>query len=32
LNTGKYQKFQCNECGKWMRGKSAVATTEMRAI
>lgn len=32
LNTGKYQKFQCNECGKWMRGKSAVATTDMRAI
>jgi hypothetical protein len=32
LNTGKYQKFQCNECGKWMRGKSSVATTEMRAI
>ena len=32
LNTGRYQKFQCNDCGKWMRGKSAVATTEMRAI
>ena len=32
LNTGKYQKFQCNECGKWMRGKSAVMTTDMRAI
>ena len=32
LNTGKYQKFQCNECHKWMRGKSAVATAEMRAL
>ena len=32
LNTGKYQKFQCNGCGKWMRGKSAVATAEMRAL
>jgi hypothetical protein len=32
LNTGKYQKYQCNECGKWMRGKSAVFTTDMRAL
>ena len=32
LNTGKYQKFQCKKCGKWMRGKSAVATAEMRAL
>jgi len=32
LNTGRYQKFQCASCGKWMRGKSAVSTTEMRAI
>jgi len=32
LNTGRYQKFQCKKCGKWMRGKSAVSTTQMRAI
>jgi hypothetical protein len=32
LNTGKYQKFQCYDCGKWMRGKSSIATTEMRSI
>lgn len=32
LNTGRYQKFQCNNCGKWMRGKTAVKTAEMRAI
>ena len=32
LNTGKYQKYQCRNCGRWLRGKSAVATTEMRAI
>ena len=32
LGTGKYQKYQCAECGKWMRGKSAVARTDMRAL
>ena len=32
LNTGKYQKFQCNNCGKWMRGKTSVASSEMRAL
>jgi hypothetical protein len=32
MATGKYQKYQCKKCGKWMRGKSAVSTTEMRAI
>lgn len=30
--TGKYQKFQCQDCGKWMRSKSAVTKTEMRSI
>jgi hypothetical protein len=32
LGSGKYQKYQCAACGKWMRGKSAVATTDMRAL
>ncbi len=32
LNTGRYQKYQCNSCHKWMRGKSAVATAEMRSL
>jgi predicted RNA-binding Zn-ribbon protein involved in translation (DUF1610 family) len=32
LSAGKYQRFQCNNCGKWMRGKSAVTTVEMRAL
>jgi len=32
LNTGKYQKFQCLGCGKWMRSKSSVATADMRAL
>lgn len=29
---GRYQKYQCNNCGKWSRGKTAVVTTEMRAL
>jgi len=32
LNTGRYQKYQCNSCHKWMRGKKAVATAEMRSL
>jgi len=30
--TSTYQRFQCNSCGKWMRGKSAVQNTNTRAI
>lgn len=32
LTSGKYQKFQCNGCGKWLRGKSAVTSTTLRGI
>ena len=32
LAGGKYQKYQCMDCGKWMRGKSAVTKTEMRPL
>lgn len=27
---GKYQQFRCNGCGKWSRGKRAVATVDVR--
>lgn len=27
---GKYRRYQCQDCGKWMRGKSMIATTELR--
>jgi hypothetical protein len=29
-STGKYLRYQCQDCGKWMRGKTAIATTSMR--
>ena len=32
LVSGKYQKFQCNGCGKWLRGKSVVTSTALRGI
>lgn len=32
LTSGRYQKFQCKKCGKWMRGKTAVATASLRGI
>lgn len=32
ITTGKYQKYQCKTCGKWLRGKTAVTSTEMRPI
>ena len=28
--TSKYPKFQCQDCGKWFRGKSALDTVEYR--
>lgn len=27
---GVYQRFMCNDCGKWMRGQKRAATTEIR--
>jgi len=27
---GKYRRYQCQDCGKWMRGKSMITTTELR--
>jgi len=30
LSTGKYARFQCQDCGKWMRGKTAMSTTGLR--
>jgi hypothetical protein len=30
LSTGKYNRYQCQDCGKWMRGKTAISTTSMR--
>jgi DNA polymerase elongation subunit (family B) len=30
LSTGKYLRYQCQNCGKWMRGKTAIATTSLR--
>jgi DNA-directed RNA polymerase subunit RPC12/RpoP len=32
LSTGKYRKFQCQDCGKWMRGAKSEATSTMRSI
>lgn len=30
LSTGRYARYQCQECGKWMRSKTAIATTSLR--
>lgn len=30
--TGKYQRYQCKKCGKWMRGTSRIATTGVRDV
>ena len=32
LSTGKYQKFQCRNCGSWSRSKSSEFSTTMRSI
>jgi hypothetical protein len=32
LNTGRYQKWQCRDCHRWMRSKKAVSMAEMRPI
>lgn len=29
-NVSKFQRLQCQDCGKWSRGKSAVGSTELR--
>jgi len=29
-SAGKYRRYQCQDCGKWMRGKSLISTTELR--
>jgi len=28
--TGKYRRYQCQDCGKWMRGKTMIANTQLR--
>jgi len=30
LSTGRYARYQCQTCGKWMRAKTALATTSLR--
>jgi hypothetical protein len=30
LASGKYLRYQCQDCGKWMRGKTAISTTSLR--
>jgi len=30
--SGKYRKFQCQDCGKWQRGAKSQATSTMRSI
>jgi predicted RNA-binding Zn-ribbon protein involved in translation (DUF1610 family) len=32
LTTGRYQKFQCKNCGKWSRSKSKEGNVEMRSL
>ena len=27
---GKYRRYQCKDCGKWMRGKTIIKTVELR--
>lgn len=29
---GKYQRFQCGDCGTWSRGKKAVGTVDVRGV
>jgi uncharacterized protein YprB with RNaseH-like and TPR domain len=31
-NSGVYQRYQCQSCGKWQKDSSRVATTSMRSI
>jgi hypothetical protein len=31
-NTTVYQRFQCQDCGKWQRGSKSEATSDKRAI
>lgn len=30
LASGKYLRYQCQDCGKWMRGKTMIASSELR--
>lgn len=30
--TGSYPRFRCNNCGKWMKGKKALSSSNMRNI
>lgn len=30
--TAQYQRYQCKDCGKWMRGKNVVSGSETRSI
>ncbi len=30
--TASYQRYQCRDCGKWLRGKSAISISETRSI
>jgi len=32
MTTGRYQRFQCTDCGSWSRQKTAVTATAMRAL
>jgi hypothetical protein len=32
MSTGVYRRFQCQDCGKWQRSKSAISGTVMRGI
>jgi hypothetical protein len=31
-STGKYQRYQCQDCGKWQRGSKSELTSKMRSI
>lgn len=32
LTAGRYRKYQCQSCGKWMRGKNLLNPVDMRAL
>lgn len=32
LTTGKYQRYQCKDCGSWSRRRTAVSSTTMRHV
>lgn len=31
-STGKYQRYQCQDCGKWQRGSKSELTSKMRSL